>query len=146
MHKNKTGNRRQFLANCAAVTGATAFGTNITLAAAADTSYAIAPPKIISMAIAGSSERFPVRRVFCLGRNYRAHAIESGDDPDTNPPFFFIKPRDAIVDASQGHPYPSMTSELRYEGEMVVALKVAAAISVNKMRSITSLVTVSAST
>jgi len=60
----------------------------------------------------------------CLGsRNYRAHAIESGDDPDVNPPFFFIKPRDAIIDSRDGLPYPSVTKALRYEGELVVALK-----------------------
>jgi fumarylpyruvate hydrolase len=85
--------------------------------------YVIEPPKVVSMEIAGSDLRFPVRRVFCLGRNYRAHAIESGDDPDETPPFFFIKPRDAVIDYRDGFPYPPMTRALRYEGEMVVALK-----------------------
>ncbi len=74
------------------------------------------------MRIVDSEQRFPVRRVYCLGRNYRAHAIESGDNPDETPPFFFIKPRDAVVDARDGFPYPPMTKELRYEVEMVVAL------------------------
>ncbi|MDG2090818.1 MAG: fumarylacetoacetate hydrolase family protein [Gammaproteobacteria bacterium] len=74
------------------------------------------------MEVVGTSDRFPVRRVFCLGRNYRAHAIESGDNPDETPPFFFIKPRDAVVESRNGFPYPPMTNELRYEGEMVVAL------------------------
>lgn len=120
--QNKYNTRRQFLAGCAAAT-AGSLSPILTLAASAETRYAIDPPPTTSMAIAGSDERFPVRRVFCLGRNYRAHAFESGDDPDVNPPFFFIKPRDAIVDASLGHPYPSMTRALRYEGEMVVALK-----------------------
>lgn len=121
MQDNNTS-RRKFLAGCA-VAGAGSLGSSLTLGAVAETRYAIEPPPTTSMAIAGSDERFPVRRVFCLGRNYRAHAFESGDDPDVNPPFFFIKPRDAVVDASQGHPYPSMTRALRYEGEMVVALK-----------------------
>ncbi|MGD2167112.1 MAG: fumarylacetoacetate hydrolase family protein [Gammaproteobacteria bacterium] len=75
------------------------------------------------MAIQDSDQRFPVRRVYCLGRNYRAHAIESGDNPDETPPFFFIKPRDAVTDYRKGFPYPPMTNALRYEGEMVVALK-----------------------
>lgn len=79
-------------------------------------------PDIVSMEINGSKQRFPVRRVYCLGRNYRAHAIESGDNPDEVPPFFFMKPRDAVVDSREGFPYPPMTSELRYEVELVVAL------------------------
>ena len=123
MHKTKIESRRRFLANCAAVTGASVLAPSLSQAAVQDTNYVINPPKVTSMEISDSNARFPVRRVFCLGRNYRAHAIESGDNPDETPPFFFIKPRDAIVNASQGHPYPQMTSELRYEGEMVVALK-----------------------
>jgi fumarylpyruvate hydrolase len=75
------------------------------------------------MAVKGSDQRFPVRRVYCLGRNYRAHAIESGDNPDETPPFFFMKPRDAVVDSGDGFPYPPMTKGLRYEAEMVVALR-----------------------
>ena len=85
--------------------------------------FVIEPPDVVSMEVAGSDQRFPVRRVFCLGRNYRAHAIESGDNPDETPPFFFIKPRDAVIDYRDGVPYPLMTKELRYEVEMVVALK-----------------------
>jgi fumarylpyruvate hydrolase len=75
------------------------------------------------MEIDSSTQRFPVRRVYCLGRNYRAHAIESGDDPDETSPFFFMKPRDAVTDYREGFPYPPMTNALRYEAEMVVALK-----------------------
>jgi fumarylpyruvate hydrolase len=115
-------NRRQFLSSVA-ILGAGSLGSSLASAAGNTAIYAVDPPEITTMTIAGHSERFPVRRVFCLGRNYRAHAIESGDDPDQNPPFFFIKPRDAVVDASLGHPYPQMTKALRYEGEMVVALK-----------------------
>ena len=123
MNKDRLESRRQFLAGCAAATGATALGANIPTASAQETGYVIDVPKVTSMEIDGTDDRFPVRRVFCLGRNYRAHAIESGDDPDANPPFFFIKPRDAVVESRHGFPYPPMTNELRYEGEMVVALK-----------------------
>lgn len=112
--------RRRFLTGSAALASAAIVSEP---AVAQDPNYVIAPPRVVSMKVIGSDQRFPVRRVFALGRNYRAHAIESGDDPDTNPPFFFIKPRDAIRDARDGHPYPQMTSALRYEAEMVVALK-----------------------
>ncbi|MBH98719.1 MAG: fumarylacetoacetate hydrolase [Rhodospirillaceae bacterium] len=112
--------RRQFLSGSAAAAAAACVSRD---ASAQDADYVIDPPNIVSMEIDGSDERFPVRRVFCLGRNYRAHAYESGDDPDVNPPFFFIKPRDAITDSREGHPYPSVTRALRYEGELVVALQ-----------------------
>ena len=123
MIEDRFESRRRFLAGCAVATGATALGANIPTAAAQESGYVIDTPKVVSMEVAGTRDRFPVRRVFCLGRNYLAHAIESGDNPDENPPFFFIKPRDAVVESRQGHPYPQMTRELRYEGEMVVALK-----------------------
>jgi fumarylpyruvate hydrolase len=123
MNDNKTESRRRFLAGGAALAGATALGTNITPAAAQETRYVIDTPAITSMEIDGTNERFPVRRVYCLGRNYRAHAIESGDNPDETPPFFFIKPRDSVKESRDGFPYPPMTKELRYEAEMVVALK-----------------------
>jgi len=121
--KNNNESRRQFLSGSAAIAATTVLGTAVKPALAQEHQYVFAPPAVTSMEIAGSSERFPVRRVFCLGRNYRAHAIESGDNPDETPPFFFIKPRDAVIDSRDGFPYPPMTSELRYEGEMVVALK-----------------------
>jgi len=112
--------RRQFIAGSAAV-ATTALAS--TEASAQTDDFVIDPPDVISMEVVGSDRRFPVRRVFCLGRNYRAHAFESGDNPDVNPPFFFIKPRDAVVDYREGTPYPQGTEALRYEGEMVVALK-----------------------
>ena len=84
--------------------------------------FAIAPPPRPSVAVAGTAARFPVRRVFCVGRNYAAHAREMGKDPDREPPFFFAKPADAVVDASEGVPYPPGTSELHHEVELVVAL------------------------
>ncbi len=120
---NKKESRRQFLATSVAATGAAVLGANSKPALAQEEGYVIDPPAVTSMEIVGTSDRFPVRRIFCLGRNYRAHAFESGDNPDINPPFFFIKPRDAIVDYREGHPYPPVTRALRYEGEMVVALK-----------------------
>jgi fumarylpyruvate hydrolase len=65
---------------------------------------------------------FPVRRIFCVGRNYRAHAIEMGTDPDRELPFFFMKPADAIVPNGSIIPYPSRTQNFHYEAELVVAI------------------------
>lgn len=66
--------------------------------------------------------RFPVRRVFCVGRNYAAHAREMGHDPDREPPFFFTKPADAVVPDDADTPYPTMTNRLEHEVELVVAI------------------------
>ncbi|MBA8989601.1 fumarylpyruvate hydrolase [Curtobacterium pusillum] len=66
--------------------------------------------------------RFPVRRVFCVGRNYAAHAREMGHDPDREPPFFFTKPADAVVVDGADTPYPSITERLEHEVELVVAI------------------------
>ena len=85
-------------------------------------SYAISPAEQSSVAIEGSEDRFPVRRIYCVGRNYRAHAIEMGADPDRDPPFFFMKPADAIVENGATIPYPSQTSNLHHEIELVVAI------------------------
>jgi fumarylpyruvate hydrolase len=85
-------------------------------------SYVLPPPPQASVAVAGSADRFPVRRIFCVGRNYAAHAREMGKDPDREPPFFFMKPADAVVDSGSTLPYPPQTKELHYEMEMVVAL------------------------
>jgi fumarylpyruvate hydrolase len=87
------------------------------------TGFVITPPAIPAIAIAGSDQTFPVRRVFCVGRNYAAHAREMGSDPSREPPFFFTKPADAVVPASGSVPYPSSTAELHHEVELVVALK-----------------------
>jgi fumarylpyruvate hydrolase len=75
-----------------------------------------------SIAIAGSDARFPIRRVFCVGRNYEAHAREMGNDPNREPPFFFMKPADAVVAATGTVPYPPLTDDLHHEVEMVVAI------------------------
>jgi fumarylpyruvate hydrolase len=114
------GSRRRFLIGGAAVAAAAGVSPE---SSAQSTGFVVEPPDVVSMEIVESENRFPVRRVYCLGRNYRAHAIESGDDPDETPPFFFMKPRDAVIDYRDGFPYPPMTRALRYEGEMVVALR-----------------------
>lgn len=86
------------------------------------TQYAIPAPPQPSIAIASSEQRFPIRRVFCVGRNYAAHAREMGKDPDREPPFFFSKPADAVVAAQGTVPYPSLTRNLHHEVELVVAI------------------------
>jgi len=77
--------------------------------------------------IAGTQEMFPVRRIYCIGRNYAAHAREMGSDPTREPPFFFQKPTDAIQYVAPGkvedHPYPTLTKNYHYEVELVAALK-----------------------
>ena len=84
--------------------------------------YAIAPPVQAAAPIAGSDALFPVRRVYCIGRNYAAHAVEMGHDPDREPPFFFQKNPDDI-DFSGRFPYPGESGDVHHEVEMVVALR-----------------------
>jgi fumarylpyruvate hydrolase len=83
--------------------------------------YAIAPPPVTTVEVAGTDAVFPVARVFCVGRNYAEHAVEMGHDPDREPPFFFMKPADAVVPAG-ALPFPSHTKDLHHEIELVVAL------------------------
>ena len=91
-------------------------------------SFVFTPPSIVGLPIAGSSDLFPVRRVYCVGRNYAAHAREMGFDPDREPPFFFCKPNDdaSVVPVAEGEtgaiPYPPLTSNYHYEAELVVAI------------------------
>ena len=85
-------------------------------------SFAIDPPAPASVAVDGRTERFPVRRIFCVGRNYAAHAREMGADPDREPPFFFTKPADAAVDDGATVPYPPETENFHYEIELVAAI------------------------
>jgi fumarylpyruvate hydrolase len=87
------------------------------------TDFVIPPPTVASLPVSSGDGRFPIRRVFCVGRNYAAHAREMGKDPDREPPFFFMKPADAVVDAAGVIPYPTLTSEFHHEIEMVVAPK-----------------------
>ena len=85
-------------------------------------SFVIDAPAQASVAVDGSTERFPVRRIFCVGRNYAAHAREMGTDPDREPPFFFTKPADAVVDDGATVPYPPETENFHFEIELVVAI------------------------
>jgi fumarylpyruvate hydrolase len=84
--------------------------------------YVIPAPAQTSVEVAGSSERFPVHRIYCVGRNYAAHAREMGMDPAREPPFFFSKPADAIVPNGAPVPYPPRTGNLHHEIELVVAI------------------------
>lgn len=84
--------------------------------------FAFAPSPPPAAAIAGSATRFPVRRIFCIGRNYAEHAAEMGASIDRGNPVFFCKPADAIVVDGADVPYPQATKELHHEVEMVVAL------------------------
>jgi fumarylpyruvate hydrolase len=85
------------------------------------TTTVIPAPEVVTAPIAGREGRFPVRRVYCIGRNYAAHAIEMGHDPDREPPFFFQKNPDNL-DFSGEFPYPEKTSDVHHEIELVVAL------------------------
>jgi fumarylpyruvate hydrolase len=89
-------------------------------------SYVFEPAPLVAVPVAGSDKLFPVRRIYCVGRNYEAHAREMGHDPDREPPFFFCKPADAIVYVAPGStgefPYPSQSSDVHYEMELVVAI------------------------
>ena len=88
-------------------------------------SYVFNPPAVASVPVLGRSERYPVRRVYCVGRNYEEHAKEMGFT-GREPPFFFLKPADAIVVADAGQtasvPYPSLTKNLHHEIELVAAI------------------------
>jgi len=75
------------------------------------------------VAVAGSEDRFAVRRIFCVGRNYADHVREMGGDPKSDPPVFFTKPADAIVASGSTVPYPPQTTNLHHEVELVVAIR-----------------------
>ena len=75
-----------------------------------------------TIAVTGSADRFPVRRIFCVGQNYADHAREMGNDPDRQQPFFFSKPADAVVENGATLPFPVRTADLHHEVELVVAL------------------------
>ncbi|KQS50705.1 MULTISPECIES: fumarylacetoacetate hydrolase family protein [unclassified Sphingomonas] len=81
----------------------------------------VTPPTV---AIAGATDRFPVRRIFCVGQNYADHAREMGSDPDRQQPFFFSKPADAVVASGATLPFPTQTEDLHHEVELVVAIGV----------------------
>jgi fumarylpyruvate hydrolase len=85
------------------------------------TEFVFPPPAVPSVEIVGTAQRFPVRRIYCVGRNYADHAREMGSDPK-EPPVFFTKPPDAIVANGATIPYPSRTENFHYEVELVVAI------------------------
>jgi fumarylpyruvate hydrolase len=88
-------------------------------------SFAFTPPTLASVAISGQAARFPVHRIYCVGRNYEDHAKEMGHT-GREPPFFFMKPADAVLAAHAGEtvsmPYPTLTANLHHEVELVVAI------------------------
>lgn len=84
--------------------------------------FVIDTPEAVILPIEGTDDVFPVRRVYCIGRNYAAHAIEMGHDPDREPPFFFQKNANNF-DPSGSFPYPPHSSDVHHEAEMYVALK-----------------------
>jgi len=87
-----------------------------------NTNYVFAPPATVSVGVVGDSARYPVRRIYCVGRNYAEHAREMGHDPDRELPFFFQKNPDNLVLDNKDFPYPTMTSNLHHEIELVVAM------------------------
>ena len=85
-------------------------------------SFVVTPPEPFGLPVSGSDALFPVRRVYCIGRNYAAHAVEMGHDPDREPPFFFQKNPNNL-DTSGVFPYPPHSNDVHHEVEMLVALK-----------------------
>jgi fumarylpyruvate hydrolase len=93
--------------------------------------YVIAAPAVPAVPVDGESGLFPLRRIYCVGRNYAAHAREMGSDPTREPPFFFCKPADAVLPVAPGVtgdlPYPQATDNFQYEIELVVAIGIGGA-------------------
>jgi len=85
-------------------------------------STVITPPPAVTLPVRGTDDVFPVHQVYCVGRNYAAHAVEMGHDPDREPPFFFQKDPDNLVVGGGEFPYPPASSDVHHEIEMVVAL------------------------
>ena len=126
METNTLDRRSILKTSGAALGGALAAGC---ASVAADAGAARSPFKVaaVTLPVVGSTEVFPVRRIYCIGRNYAAHAREMGSDPTCEPPFFSQKPTDAVQFVAVGsvadHPYPSLTKNCHYELELVAALK-----------------------
>jgi fumarylpyruvate hydrolase len=120
MATQRTINRRTFVQTgaFAAVGGATGSVVSVS----ADVGATIFSLPVISVPVVGIEQRFPVRRVYCVGRNYLEHIRELGND-EREPPFFFAKHRDAIVGNGSSIRYPSLTNDYQHELELVVALK-----------------------
>jgi 2-keto-4-pentenoate hydratase/2-oxohepta-3-ene-1,7-dioic acid hydratase in catechol pathway len=122
-------NRRTALQSAAAMTMGAAAGTVTSGCAAPGDLAAAKTPFTLPgtfLPIVGSAQVFPVRRIYCIGRNYAAHSREMGSDPNREPPFFFQKPTDAIQTVAPGtvadHPYPTLTKNYHYEVDLVAAL------------------------
>ena len=117
--------RRKWLRSSAAV-GAGALASGALRADAQPSGEVLFAHEGSFIPVIGSSQRFQVRRIYCVGRNYAAHAREMGSDPNREPPFFFQKPTDAIQLVPEGstidHPYPPMTKNYHYEVELVAAI------------------------
>ena len=121
----ETVDRRALLATGALALAGTASASRIAEAQSGPKPVFAVPA--VTIPIAGERDVFPVRRIYCIGRNYAAHALERGSDPTREPPFFFQKPTDAIQYVAPGtvvdHPYPSLTKNYHHEVELVAALK-----------------------
>ncbi|MGJ4948055.1 fumarylacetoacetate hydrolase family protein [Bradyrhizobium sp. HKCCYLS20291] len=119
--------RRNLLVGAGSLAAAAAIVTETSPTAAQAGPQPIFAVPAITIPIAGEQGVFPVRRIYCIGRNYAAHAIERGSDPNREPPFFFQKPTDAIQNVAIGevaeHSYPSLTKNYHHEVELVAALK-----------------------
>ena len=87
-----------------------------------ETGWSVTPPVVPGLAVEGSDARFPVGRIFCVGRNYADHALEMGADPVREPPFFFMKQSSALLTDGAALPYPPRTASLHHEVELVVAI------------------------
>ena len=122
----KSSNRRGMLQLGVATVGAGVLSGCATAGPAGKAGEAVFEVPRASIPILGSDQVFPVRRIYCIGRNYAAHAIERGSDPTREPPFFFQKPTDAIQLVPEGvtvdHPYPPLTHNYHHEVELVAAL------------------------
>jgi fumarylpyruvate hydrolase len=95
---------------------------NAPSAAPSPDAYVFAPAPPVAVPVAGTGLLLPVHRIYCVGRNYAAHAVEMGHDPDKEPPFFFQKNPDNLLVGDQHFPYPAMSEDVHFELEMVVAL------------------------
>ncbi|MBK1870033.1 fumarylacetoacetate hydrolase family protein [Aestuariivirga sp. YIM B02566] len=87
-----------------------------------DGEFVVPVPPVTAVPVANTSSRFPVRRVYCVGRNYAAHAVEMGHDPSREPPFFFQKNPDNILLSGSDFPYPTKSNDVHFEAELVIAI------------------------
>lgn len=121
-----TTTRRDIVAAAVGVAASTTLASSGNAATPAGVAQLFTVPQT-TIPVIGESRVFPVRRIYCIGRNYAAHTIERGGDPNREPPFFFQKPTDAIQNVALGvvadHPYPQLTRNYHHEIELVAVLK-----------------------